>query len=84
MNYPTTLDEAPPLEEAKGNMRLIKLAPTASHECSDPRCPGNVNRQKLELWDEMLDLLVNLSGQWRARRDALVAKAKEIARWQMT
>ena len=27
------------------------------HECDDPKCPGNINRQKLEMFDEMYDAM---------------------------
>jgi hypothetical protein len=31
-----------------------KVAPTAPHECSDPQCPGDVNRRKLAAFDGLL------------------------------
>ena len=30
------------------------------HTCDDPACPGNINRQKLEMFDEMSELLLHL------------------------
>lgn len=33
---------------------LILRAHEAPHECSDPQCPGNVNRRKLEAFDGLL------------------------------
>jgi hypothetical protein len=40
----------------EADARLIELAPTAPHECSDPDCPGNVNRRKLLAFDGLLAL----------------------------
>ena len=40
-----------------GNAELLALAPTAPHQCNNPKCPGNINRQKLELFDDMVKLL---------------------------
>ena len=45
---------------ARENAELIALAPTAPHTCSDPTCPGNINRQKLELWGELVEAIYNL------------------------
>jgi hypothetical protein len=44
------------LDDAIGEQdtNLITLAPTAPHECDDPKCPGNVNRMKLELLDKII------------------------------
>lgn len=40
-----------------GNADLITIAPSTPHECDDPRCPGNINRQKLEMFDELIGRL---------------------------
>lgn len=49
--YPATQqDEA----VAKANAHLAAKACEAPHECSDPQCPGNVNRRKLEAYDGLL------------------------------
>lgn len=32
---------------------LITLAATAPHDCSDPYCPGNVNRLKLKAYGKL-------------------------------
>lgn len=45
-------------DTARANAELIALAPTAPHECDDLKCPGNINRRKLELWDEMKSVLM--------------------------
>jgi hypothetical protein len=44
------------LDDAIGEQdtNLITLAPTAPHECDDLKCPGNVNRMKLELLDKII------------------------------
>jgi hypothetical protein len=42
-------------EEGKANAHLVALAPTAPHECSDPKCPGDVNRRKLASHDRLLE-----------------------------
>lgn len=57
------------------------------HECSVPGCPGNRNRQKLELFDEMYEALelalpnmkrlVGPSDETRAV-ERVTAKAKEL------
>lgn len=36
---------------------LLSLAPTAPHFCEDPKCPGNINRQKLGLFHEMIEFI---------------------------
>lgn len=41
------------LAEIHDNLVLIALAPTAPHECDDPKCPGNVNRLKLKAFEEL-------------------------------
>lgn len=40
-------------DEHEANARIITAAPNVPHECDDPKCPGNINRQKLALYDEM-------------------------------
>ena len=37
------------------NAELIALAPTAPHECDDPKCPGNINRKRLELYHDFVE-----------------------------
>jgi hypothetical protein len=39
--------------EREANVRMLKEAKAAPHECDDPQCPGNVNRLKLEAFDEL-------------------------------
>ena len=41
----------------QGDSQLIAFAPTAPHFCHYPKCPGNVNRLKLELWDKLKESL---------------------------
>ena len=41
---------------AEANAALIALAPTAPHDCDDPQCPGDINRRKLESFDEIYTL----------------------------
>lgn len=48
----------PPRIKANTNAQLISLAPSSPHECDDPKCPGNVNRVKLEMFDEIVDHLI--------------------------
>lgn len=43
------------LDACEGNMQLIQNAHTAPHECDDPKCPGNVNRLKLEAFPDLLE-----------------------------
>lgn len=33
--------------------RLLVSADHAPHVCANPNCPGDINRRKLELWDEL-------------------------------
>lgn len=56
-----------------GNAQLLALARTAPHDCSDPYCPGNVNRLKLKAYgklqashDRLLDELDRLAGEVQA------------------
>ena len=35
------------------NATLITMAPSAPHVCSNPKCPGNINRLKLAAWEQM-------------------------------
>lgn len=46
--------------DTRANADLIALAPTAPHSCSVPRCVGDLNRRKLELLEEMKDVLLSL------------------------
>ena len=48
--------EVPP-EAKAANMRLVALAPTAPHECSDATCAGNRNRLKLAAAEKMCGAL---------------------------
>lgn len=41
-------DRRPSGKDLVGNVDLLTTATTAPHECSDPQCPGNVNRLKVE------------------------------------
>jgi len=38
----------------QGDSSLIAMAPTAPHVCEYPQCPGDINRRKLELFDDLL------------------------------
>lgn len=42
-------------QQAEPNARLLALAPTAPHCCSDPACPGDVNRRKLEAAEKLAE-----------------------------
>ena len=37
--------------------KLMNNYGAVPHHCNDPKCPGNINRQKLELFDDMVKLL---------------------------
>lgn len=43
--------------ECDDKYRLSNRYMEVPHECDDPKCPGNINRQKLEMFDEMLSTL---------------------------
>lgn len=55
------------------------------HECGNPKCKGNINRRKLELWPELLDALHELvptAKLDRATADDIaqvIAEAEEVA-----
>lgn len=36
------------------NLILQNRAIQVSHQCDDPACPGNINKQKLELFDRLM------------------------------
>ena len=55
----------------EANARLIELAPTAPHECDDPKCSGNVNRRKLELFGEMFRALLKIKQRMYSDPDPL-------------
>jgi len=53
------------------------------HTCDDPACPGNINRQKLEMFDEMFELLIQIDlwGMCPRKKIAsinLIGRAKKI------
>lgn len=55
------------------------------HECTIPSCPGNINRLKLEMWDEMLAALIAVDGLCvpfntltKLSVGALITKAKKL------
>lgn len=37
-----------------GDIELLSRIAEVPHECDDPECPGNINRQKLAMFDEMI------------------------------
>ena len=39
------------------NLILQNRAIQVSHQCDDPACPGNIIRQKLELFNELVECL---------------------------
>jgi len=43
--------------EGQANADLISLAPTAPHDCDDPNCPGAVNKKRLEMFEEMAEVV---------------------------
>lgn len=49
----------------------LALAVTAPHHCADPACPGDVNRRKLEAFDQMREALHDFQ---KACDPALVGK----------
>jgi len=42
---------------SNGDADLISLAPTAPHDCDDPNCPGAVNKKRLEMFEEMAEVV---------------------------
>jgi hypothetical protein len=58
----------------------------APHECTVPACPGNLNRRKLEMFDEMLSTLISarssVSRRWTVGGlhdfDKVISKASEL------
>lgn len=59
---------------------------TAPHVCADPKCPGDINRRKLELWDDLIHLLDNIANgaygltpdQWASEAMDIIKKAETI------
>src|SRR3990167_11147512 len=50
-------------EEWASNADLIILAPTAPHDC-DPDCPGAVNKKRLEMFEEMVEVVKRFVGYY--------------------
>lgn len=46
--------------------KLIAICDRAPHECTVPNCPGDLNRRKLELLEEMLAALEDVMIMWKA------------------
>ena len=44
-------------ENASADAHLIAAAPTAPHDCDDPKCSGASNKRKLAAFDEILAAL---------------------------
>ncbi|MDE2233778.1 MAG: hypothetical protein KGJ90_06790 [Patescibacteria group bacterium] len=59
------------VDENFGNTILICSASEAPHECDIPGCPGDLNRRKLELFNEMAETL------WFAYARALQARDQD-------
>ena len=62
-------------KELVGNFDLLTMVLAAPHECSDPQCPGNVNRRKLEAFDRLLAVCERYHAQFRkeVHRDEVTA-----------
>lgn len=85
-----TVSDGDNLIEEFENRQLIVFAALAPHDCSDENCPGNVNRRKLELFNELIDACKAVSepewedaadwkdahGRLTSRCRAAVAKAR--------
>ena len=56
----------PLITDVVGNADLLRVAHTAPHECSDPQCPGNLNRRKLEAFDGLLAFIEMIAGSEHA------------------
>ena len=41
---------------------MIKHTP-APHECDDPKCPGNINRKKLAIYDGIVKSLIEYTNE---------------------
>ena len=48
--FSTSLDISRAQEDA--NCHIFKIAQHAPHDCGDPKCPGVINKHKLELYDK--------------------------------
>jgi len=61
------------------------------HRCHNPNCPGDLNRRRLELFDEMLFTLISAGGlvyrHWTLGGshdfDSVIAKASELKAKQL-
>jgi hypothetical protein len=45
---------------ACANGQLLSLATVAPHDCADPRCPGHLNKRRLDLWPHLVAALDEL------------------------
>ena len=69
-----------------GDALLLEHIAEVPHECDDPKCPGNINRQKLEMFDEMLSALretrnaMQIAGSVNTcnRLDAIITRARAL------
>ena len=69
-----------------GDRELLGMIASAPHECDDPKCPGNINRQKLEMFDEMLSALRETRKAMQitggdltcARLDGIITRARAL------
>ena len=65
---------------------LRECALEVPHECDDPNCQGNINRQKLEMFDEMLSALRETRKAMQiaggdltcARLDVIITRARAL------
>lgn len=52
------------------------LRGTVPHECDDPKCPGNVNRQIIEMYPELVDRLRDLCFVMPCGHDCQICPSK--------
>jgi hypothetical protein len=43
---------------------LVSIAKTAPHECDDPKCPGNINRQIIEMFPKLMTMIENINNRY--------------------
>ena len=61
---------------------LISLQPSIWHECSDPNCPGAINRRKLEVAEEMAATLVEVQDNLNQYHPMVKKIQQMISTWE--
>jgi hypothetical protein len=74
----TFFDEHVAWVQERGDADLLALAPSAPHTCTDPACPGMVNKRKLEAFEEIKALVDNADNAPLGRQIALLRDVCDV------